>query len=167
MGNLEKLKKTLATEKSPWQAEAQWREANENWLSVSFDIAVRVLETLQAKGMTQKDLAERMGVTPQFVSKVVKGQENLSLETIGKLSKALGVQLIEVPREEENAEVVFSNMQTYVFSNLLSSRIATTWIGVSLLQSTPSLITFSRNWVNEPQGLMYISEQEEQYKMPA
>jgi transcriptional regulator with XRE-family HTH domain len=37
-----------------------------------------------------------MGVSPQYINKVVRGKENLSLETICKLEHALGIQLIQV-----------------------------------------------------------------------
>jgi transcriptional regulator with XRE-family HTH domain len=54
--------------------------------------------------MSQKELAERIGVSPQQVSKIVKGNENLTLETISKLEAALGVPLIEVCRATEESE---------------------------------------------------------------
>ena len=40
----------------------------------------------------------RMDVSPQYVSKIVKGKENLSLETIWKIEEALGITLISVSR---------------------------------------------------------------------
>jgi plasmid maintenance system antidote protein VapI len=48
--------------------------------------------------MNQRKLAELMGVTPQHISKIVKGQENLTLETIGKLSEALQIELVDFPK---------------------------------------------------------------------
>jgi transcriptional regulator with XRE-family HTH domain len=116
MSNLEKLNKMLSGQKSTWQQEAAWREENEEWLSQSFDIAVRVLDTLRAKKMTQKELAEKMKVSPQFINKIVKGQENLSLETIGKLSNALHVSLIKVLSSEAMPEVVYDYEQAYEVS---------------------------------------------------
>lgn len=116
MSNLEKLSKITAGKESKWLEEAKWREANEDWLSFSFDIAVRVLDALKSKGMTQKELAEKMGVSPQFINKVVKGQENLSLETIGKLSKALGIRLVKVEAEEKIVEVKYDYAQAYEIS---------------------------------------------------
>lgn len=113
MTNLEKLNSVLSSKRSNWEDEAKWREANEEWLSQSFDIAVRVLETLKAKGMTQKELAAKMNVSPQFINKVVKGQENLSLETIGKLSQALGIKLIEVAKAKSSTEVEFDAEQAF------------------------------------------------------
>jgi len=37
-----------------------------------------------------------MGVSPQYVSKIVKGQENLTLETIDKKELALNVKILGV-----------------------------------------------------------------------
>lgn len=118
MGNLNKLSNLSAGKKSTWRDDAAWRTANESWLSDSFDIAMKVLALLRAKKMTQKNLAEKMGVTPQFINKIVRGQENLSLETIGKLGKALGVKLIEVAGDEQRVEgygyqKTFSDRRTY------------------------------------------------------
>ena len=48
----------------------------------------------------QPTLAEEMGVTPQYISKVVKGKENLTLETIAKIEEVLGIKLVEVPMSE-------------------------------------------------------------------
>jgi len=79
-----------------WLKEATWRQENEAWLERSAQIAFQVLETLSEQKRTQKDLAEAMGVSPQFVNKIVKGSENLTLETISKLENALNVQLMEI-----------------------------------------------------------------------
>ena len=44
--------------------------------------------------LTQNALAKRMGCTQQYVSKILKGKENMSLETLSKLEDALGISLI-------------------------------------------------------------------------
>lgn len=72
----------------------EWRKANEGWLKKSAAIAVKVLRTIRAKGSSQKQLAEQMGVTPQQISKIVQGTANLSLQTIYNLEVALGIELI-------------------------------------------------------------------------
>jgi len=128
MNNLEKLNKAISSQKSTWEEEAKWREANEEWLSQSFDIAVRVLDTLREKKMTQKDLAEKLNVSPQFINKIVKGQENLSLETIAKLSRALGIKLIqitgtqvsEVSFDAEKAYQVIESYRREIFRNAIA-----------------------------------------------
>ena len=44
--------------------------------------------------MTQKALAERMDCTQQYVSKILKGKENLSLDTMTRLEDALEISLV-------------------------------------------------------------------------
>lgn len=90
----DKLNTVAAGESSKWLEKAEWNEANESWLNKSADIAFKVLRALREKGMTQKDLAGKLNVSPQQVSKIVKGKENLTLETISKLECVLGVELI-------------------------------------------------------------------------
>jgi transcriptional regulator with XRE-family HTH domain len=78
---------------------AKFRIENKKWLSYSSNIALRVLASLEeSEEMTQKSLAEKVGVSPQYINKVLKGQENLSLQTIAKLSEALNIELITFPK---------------------------------------------------------------------
>jgi transcriptional regulator with XRE-family HTH domain len=79
-----------------WLKKAQWRKENRHWLDRSFDIAVEVLAAIKSRKMTQVELAEKLGVSAQYVNKLLKGQENLTLDTIGKLEKVLSISLIEI-----------------------------------------------------------------------
>ena len=79
---------------SKWREEAEWRRDNWSWLQHSQKIAVKVLLQMKQKGLTQKALAERMDCTQQYVSKILKGKENMSLDTLSKLEDALGISLI-------------------------------------------------------------------------
>lgn len=45
-------------------------------------------------GLMQKALAERMNCTQQYISKILKGKENMSLDRLSKLEKALDITLI-------------------------------------------------------------------------
>ncbi len=111
---IEKLKSQSVKDEN-WLKEAEWRQANEDWLDISFAIAVKILRTLRERNMTQKDLAERLGLTPQYVNKIVKGQENLTLETICKIESALDINLIRVP------DHVFT--ATYTLSDPVNNRV--------------------------------------------
>ena len=79
---------------SAWREEAEWRRNNWSWLRHSHKIAVKVLLQMKQEGLTQKALAERMNCTQQYVSKILKGKENMSLDTLSKLEDALGISLI-------------------------------------------------------------------------
>lgn len=152
MSNLEKLNKILSGKKSTWETEAKWREENEAWLAQSFDIAIYILDTLRAKKMTQKELAEKMKVSPQFVNKIVKGQENLSLETISKLNRALGIKL-KVVDKQASTEVEYDYEQAYETSERYRKEVfkqasASGCVGLKALQS-------------------YVKEQTLEYNIPA
>ena len=91
---LDFLEKQQSPTKSKWREDAEWRRANASWLRHSQKIAVKVLLKMKQTGMTQKALAERMDCTQQYVSKILKGKENLSLDMLSKLEDALNINLI-------------------------------------------------------------------------
>lgn len=43
--------------------------------------------------LTQEELAHRAGISAVFMSDIERGVENVTLETIAKLSKGLGVKI--------------------------------------------------------------------------
>ena len=54
-----------------------------------------MLDRMEELGLTQKSLAERMGRSQQYVSRVLKGTENLSIETISKIESALELEILD------------------------------------------------------------------------
>ena len=85
------------------KAEAAFRKENKEWLRKSAKIALAVRRALRLQGMSQQDLAAKMGLSPQYVGRILKGQENLTLETISKLEAAIDMPLVRVGREEQPA----------------------------------------------------------------
>lgn len=80
--------------KTGWWEKAQWRRENRRWLRYSGYIALKVQGRLEELSLSQKELAERLSCSPQYVSKLLKGSENLTLDTISKLEECLGLDLI-------------------------------------------------------------------------
>lgn len=100
----EKLLALSGGHTSTWSDDADFRLKNHKWLRYSGNVAIRALAAIEDKeGMTQKQLAEIMGVSPQQINKILKGHENLTLESIAKLSEALGVELISFPEFKYSA----------------------------------------------------------------
>lgn len=98
--NIEDIKKRLISQSKKddqWIKDAEYRQANKAWLDLSASIAIHILSTLRRKGMTQKELAIALELSPQYVNKIVQGKENLTLETITKIEKVLNISLVEVP----------------------------------------------------------------------
>ena len=57
-------------------------------------IAMMMLEKMETLGLTQRALAERMGCSQQYVSRILKGHENLSIETMCKIEEALDMAIL-------------------------------------------------------------------------
>lgn len=104
MANLNKLNQ-IASKKSEWKKEAEERIENRAWQKHSQKIAIKVLKALREQKIKQKDLAEKIGVSPQQINKIVKGKENLTLQTIAKLENALNIELIFKENEKQNIVV--------------------------------------------------------------
>lgn len=106
---INKLNKVALKETSGWLEKAKKREVNKEWLAKSAKIAIKIVRELRAKKLTQKWLADELEVSPQYINKIVKGQENLSLETICKLENAIGIKLITVTAFESTLNYPVTN----------------------------------------------------------
>lgn len=62
----------------------------------SLDILEQVHAILKRKGMTQKELAKKLGKSESEVSKWLSGGHNITLKTISKMEDALGEEIIIV-----------------------------------------------------------------------
>ncbi|MFN8310116.1 MAG: helix-turn-helix transcriptional regulator [Chitinophagales bacterium] len=108
MKSLEKLEQLSGGRVSNWLEKERARQSEGAWHLKSKKIATRILLSLKKRGMTQVDLANSLNVSPQQVNKIVKGNENLSLQTICKIEQLLEVQLLEIPgiRETQTVSVL-------------------------------------------------------------
>lgn len=92
---ISRLKEHESATPSRWRENAEWRMANKSWLRYSQRIAMMMLDRMEELGLTQKCLAAKMGCTQQYISRVLKGTENLSIETISKIESALELEILE------------------------------------------------------------------------
>ena len=66
-----------------------------DWEKYSRQIVIAMSKRMEELGMTQQMLAEKMNCTQQYVSKVLKGQKNMSLETLCKIESTLGIEIFK------------------------------------------------------------------------
>jgi ribosome-binding protein aMBF1 (putative translation factor) len=71
---LQNLESVTATESSKWKERAARKADNPKVLEKSRIIAINILAQLRKLGLSQKDLAEKLQVTPQTVNSWVKGE---------------------------------------------------------------------------------------------
>ena len=73
----------------------QMSQEEKSWFNHSQMIANIMSARMKELGMTQKILAEKMNCTQQYISKILKGHENLSLEVISKIENALDIHFLQ------------------------------------------------------------------------
>ncbi len=70
------------------------RKKNRDWLALSAKFALAVRHILRSEKITQTELARRMGVSSVQVSKILSGKENIGLQTIAKIERALDRSIV-------------------------------------------------------------------------
>lgn len=75
---------------------AQISQEEKSWLIYSQIIANIMSARMKELEMTQKMLAEKMNCSQQYVSKILKGHENLSLEALSKIENALKIHFLKM-----------------------------------------------------------------------
>lgn len=68
-----------------------------NWFeykgSIAFHPGYYIEELVEESGLTQQDFANRLDTTPKNLSKLINGQQGLSVEIAMKLSRMVGTSL--------------------------------------------------------------------------
>ena len=59
-------------------------------------IGAQLKRIRREKGLTQEALAEKVKIHPTYVGKIESGKNNISIITIFKISRALGVKLSDI-----------------------------------------------------------------------
>ena len=68
------------------------------------NVGLNILEVLAKKNMSQSELADKIGVSKQVMSKIVKGQKSINVFEIKKISKILNVSMDRLLEEKEIKE---------------------------------------------------------------
>lgn len=90
------LEAHLSDTPSRFVEEATWRKENASWLRWSRRLAITLIGYMQNNGMKRADLAAKLGVSPQYVSKLLSGTENLSFKSIANIEEKLGISCMVI-----------------------------------------------------------------------
>lgn len=97
--DLKKLQAVAKPESAEELHEASQRDSNRLWMEKSALIALTMERILRVKGISKKELAEMLDVTPAQISKILSGKENLGLKTICKVEETLHLNLVNVQQD--------------------------------------------------------------------
>jgi len=93
--NVDIFETLVSHQKSGWLKDAEERRINQSWKDKAFDIALTLLKYKDVNKLNQTELANKIGVSKQYINRILQGKENLTLETIGKIESALQISIIE------------------------------------------------------------------------
>lgn len=88
---LEFLEAHQSEKPSTFAEDVKWREENEVWLKWSQSIALSIVDYMQANNLSRTDIATKLGVSPQYVSRILSGNTNFSFKSIAEIEKKLGI----------------------------------------------------------------------------
>jgi transcriptional regulator with XRE-family HTH domain len=88
------------------------------------DLVVRINQLLDEKGLSKKELAERLEKKPSEISKWMGGEHNFTLRSLAKLSAELGETLLQVPHRKAQPEFINGysrSVHTFVVNTRVSA----------------------------------------------
>jgi len=104
MTSKEKYLKRIAGQETDAIKEAKERIENRSWLRESKKLALQILVRLDELEWTQKILSSELGVSPQYVNKLLKGNEKFGFDIIVKLQEVLDLPILYSYKKKENGE---------------------------------------------------------------
>ncbi len=81
---------------SRFMENAQFRKENKTWITWSREVALLIIRYMEAEGLNRQTLANRLDVSPQYVSKLLSGKVNFSFKSVADIEEKLGLRLISV-----------------------------------------------------------------------
>lgn len=85
------LEKHQSEALSRFTEEAAWRKENAGRLRWSRQLAITLIGHMQDNILKRADLAACLGMSPQYVSKLLSGTENLSFKSVANIEDKLGI----------------------------------------------------------------------------
>ena len=80
------------------------RSRDDYWIEDAIlKFTMRLHELMQEQGISKTELARRLGVSQPYVTRVLKGSDNLTVGTMVKLARAVGASL-QISLQESEAE---------------------------------------------------------------
>lgn len=125
------------------------KERDSYWVEhAKFDFAMDLVGLLQKAGLSNSEFAERINVKAPYISKVLRGDENLTIQTMVKLVRALQGKL-NIHVSEENCHVrwfdVVAQSQGKVEQNERLSDVADEWFKRSYTATVSTHNSFAAN----------------------
>lgn len=105
----ENIKTKRMRKVSSWMTDAVEAINNEDEILAGKRIVLKIIRYMENNHMSQKDLAEKLDVSPQYINKFLHGQDcDIKVSTAIRYGKILGLKLIEVPDVTTKSRMLLS-----------------------------------------------------------
>lgn len=91
-----------------WMKEDEYAIAHQEEVRATTKIILHLIDFMEKHQMSQTDLAQQLGVTPQYINKLLHGQDtSFRIDTAILYGKKLGIKLVEIPEVESSPVQMF------------------------------------------------------------
>ena len=104
---------------SSWMSDAEKSIRNEDEILAGKKIVLKILSYMEKNHISQRELAQRLGVSPQYINKFLHGQDcDIKISTAIRYGKILNLNLIEIPddniQKETNRTVIYAVTNCFI-----------------------------------------------------
>lgn len=129
-----------------WRIEEEERQAVRQESRKAGLVATQLAFYMKTNKISQTKLGKEIGVSPQQISKILKGRENLTIGTIEKIEKALRIDLLlvnnlESEKKIETQKVIQSPGYTSSFNIELFDSVIRQSINLDFIESETRILT--------------------------
>ncbi len=116
------------------------------------DFGERFREILEARGMKQVTVAQRLGTQPQWVNQLIRGTRRPKAETLRRLAAVMGISVEELEAAAPHASTAVSRLEQSLegIRGSLAARSCTTYVRDPLWNSEYRLAAMSNIKYTEP-----------------
>ncbi|MCC8114739.1 MAG: XRE family transcriptional regulator [Bacteroidales bacterium] len=77
---------------SRFEERARWRRENQSWLEMSRKVALGLIGYMEDNHIGRLELAALLGISNQYLGRLLSGMENLSFKSVADLQDKLGLK---------------------------------------------------------------------------
>ena len=115
MKGLNKQAFKVKSDPMSWMREEEYALAHQDEVRATTKIILHLINFMTKHQMSQTDLARELGVTPQYINKLLHGQDtSFRIETAILYGKKLGITLIEIPEHESDSVDYFTIQEEFL-----------------------------------------------------
>jgi len=141
------LNKVVIKTATKWKERAKQDRTNRRNITRAQAFALELLDYMDLNNIKQNELAEKMGVSAQQVSKILRAKSNLTFDTIDKIADALEVTITSPKIEKINTkkQVILPSSTMQVVHRRTSKIINEVTVVKNMEKATPILDTRMEN----------------------